>query len=172
MGEYIFMKIFRSLKGFTLTEIILVLVIGAVLTISVFIMYKKVDTNNRLNEELAYIGVVRSEMESIYTGFYNIPGRTAGQHLSVFMNLMNKPKVIFYPEASNSIYYKNSLGGKTYITYYGSGYNGNSALNHCIRISSKDYPLDRISNAYKAMGYYVEEFRSQAGSLEGLWICF
>lgn len=170
--------------GFTLIEIVLAIAISTVFLTSIFMTYKKADMNKRLTEELRNTQGVMNEIESIYTGFYNIPGRTNGQHLQVFRSLKNnKPysyydssnkgeKLVFYFDGSNSIYYKNSLGGQTYIMYFGGGYNGNHSLNHCLRITSKEYPLDRISKAYETTGYYVEEFRSKSGFMEGLWICF
>lgn len=170
--------------GFTLIEIVLAIAISTVFLTSIFMTYKKADMNKRLTEELRNTQGVMNEIESIYTGFYNIPGRTNGQHLQVFRSLKNnKPysyydssnkgeKLVFYFDGSNSIYYKNSLGDQTYIMYFGGGYNGNHSLNHCLRITSKEYPLDRISKAYETTGYYVKEFRSKSGFMEGLWICF
>ena len=158
--------------GFTLIEIVLAIAISTVFLTSIFMTYKKTDMNKRLTEELRNTQGVMNEIESIYTGFYNIPGRTNGQHLQVFRSLNKGGKLVFYFDSSNSIYYKNSLGGQTYITYYGGGYNGNHSLNHCLRITSKEYPLDRISKAYETTGYYVKEFRSKSGFMEGLWICF
>ncbi|EFL4050012.1 type II secretion system GspH family protein [Klebsiella pneumoniae] len=158
--------------GFTLIEIVLAIAISTVFLTSIFMTYKKADMNKRLTEELRNTQGVMNEIESIYTGFYNIPGRTNGQHLQVFRSLNKGGKLVFYFDSSNSIYYKNSLGGQTYITYYGGGYNGNHSLNHCLRITSKEYPLDRISKAYETTGYYVKEFRSKSGFMEGLWICF
>ncbi|EFJ3102540.1 prepilin-type N-terminal cleavage/methylation domain-containing protein, partial [Escherichia coli] len=104
--------------GFTLIEIVLAIAISTVFLTSIFMTYKKVDMNKRLNEELRNTQGVMNEIESIYTGFYNIPGRTYGQHLQVFRSLKNnKPysyydssnkgeNLVFYFEGSNSIYYK------------------------------------------------------------------
>lgn len=171
--------------GFTLIEIVLAIAISTVFLTSIFMIYKKADMNKRLTEELRNTQVVMSEIESIYTGFYSIPGRTHGQHMQVFRALKNNKRyspfdssnkgeeLVFYFAASSSIYYNNSLGGKTYITYYGGSYNGNHSLgHHCMIITSKEYPLDRISKAYKTTGHYVEEYRSKSGFMETLWICF
>ena len=172
--------------GFTLIEIVLAIAISTVILTSIFMIYKKADMNQRLNEELRNTQSVMNEIEPIYRGFYKIPGRTNGQHLQVFRALKNNKaysyydssnkgeKLVFYFDGSTSIHYKNSLGGNTYIRYFGGsyGYDGNRSLNHCLIITSKEYPLDRISKAYKTTGYYVEEFRSKSGFMEGLWICF
>jgi hypothetical protein len=56
--------------------------------------------NKRLTEELRNTQGVMTEIESIYTGFYNIPGRTNGQHLQVFRSLKNNKPYSYY-DSSN-----------------------------------------------------------------------
>lgn len=53
-------------KGFTLTEILLVLVIAAAIVISAFIIYPKVKSSNNVNKELATITQIVTATKSIF----------------------------------------------------------------------------------------------------------
>lgn len=70
------MKIFinRKRKGFTLTEILLVLVIAAAIVISAFIIYPKVQTSQRIDTETRNITTIRSGIQSLYNSSSNYQG--------------------------------------------------------------------------------------------------
>lgn len=58
-------------KGFTLTEILLVLVIAAAIVISAFIIYPKVQSSQKVNVEIANLSALTSGIRHLYAGQAN-----------------------------------------------------------------------------------------------------
>lgn len=71
------MKLIKNKKnslGFTLTEILLVLVIAAAIVISAFIIYPKVRNHNNANTLFTEIALIRGAVQEMYAGRPNYNG--------------------------------------------------------------------------------------------------
>lgn len=58
----------KKAKGFTLTEILLVLVIAAAIVIAAFIIYPKVQSSQRAQAEVDLVNTLRAGIHSLYAG--------------------------------------------------------------------------------------------------------
>lgn len=63
-------------KGFSLIEIILVVAIGLVLIIAAFVMYPKIQSNQRAINESKNVGVIKAGVRALYKGKATYTGLT------------------------------------------------------------------------------------------------
>jgi len=108
----IMMKIKKN-KGFTLTEILLVLVIAATIVISAFLIYPKIEISQKVDLEAKNIATLRNGLSTIYFGA-EIPSDITMNTIAVNAKIVPSEMLV----GNNKTKIKNTWGGDVYLGSY------------------------------------------------------
>lgn len=139
------MKLNKKYSGFTLTEILLVLVIAAAIVISAFIIYPKVRTSMNVNNEAQYVSLIATGIRGIYQGKSDYSDLTA--------DLVIKSKIVPENMIDQGVIINNNYKGKVAVSSVSS--NGiasvmqikttNIPQSDCFRLAHRLYQDNQVN---------------------------
>lgn len=146
-------------KGFTLTEILLVMVIGAVLIVGAFWAYAKVSSSNKVKQELDNIKIVVAGIHSLYGS--SVDYRNLNN--STLMKAKVFPDNMLFEEATNYYLVKNTYKSPFNVSVNGMSSGGSEIIWGSININTQGIPstdctllANSIYNSFGSNGELVE----------------
>lgn len=139
--------IIKKNKGFTLTEILLVLVVAAAIVISAFIIYPKVQSSERVKNEVATLSYIKAGVSGLYASSASVP---AGQVNTKFLYDVKILPDNLVSKNGSTVALRSAFGGTVDITssYFASyGFSAMTftyndfPVDSCVRFVSAAYPL-------------------------------
>lgn len=140
-------------RGFTLTEIILVLIIASVLVISVFIIFKKVQRHEKIRTEISNLINLKGQIDSLFSSLPDYS--TLSNSLLIESDLV--PKGILYEDSLGKKWMRNSWNGNIIVSQYLS-----SPIYYSIVY--QNIPVDTCSNIISAAQKYFPSIKVTGGA--------
>jgi len=151
---------YNKLKGFTLTEILLVLVIAAAIVISAFIIYPKVKASDEIKKETYNITTIFNGSKSIFSSKADY----SGWDLIVLDQADALPKDMIIKMNEYRSAWGLPIRGSMYQDPSTSKYTGFTLIyqvptDHCTKFVSAVYPMTTV---IKSMSVYLKKDQGEA----------